>query len=519
MSYYKPSIFQQTIYDCVLNTNSNIIINAVAGSGKTSTLIALLNMIPANKKIIFIAFNREIMKELKRKAPSHVEVKTIHSFGLNECRFKYGRGKSNDEFIQHTKVQNHIMKYASIWFPSVGLPEDKFETKEELNSYLNTMEKLIDMFRMCLPQSPEEVQELIQKFDIRCYNGELEHAKEVFIELRKDKSCIDFIDMIYMPAIGDWRLKQYDYVLTDESQDFNRCQHAIIKKMVNPNGGRLIAVGDPYQAIYGFAGADQNSFNNLKTLFPNTVELPLSVCYRCDNAIIEHAQKIMPTILPRENAGSGYVGRGSVNNVKSGDFVLCRNTRPLVSLCMKYIAQGKKANIKGKDIGVNLINMVKATGKKGVEPIFNKLDADLNKLKVKTKVQYPLRPVEEVPIIGNMIDKIEAIRTIADTYKCKIADDIYTAINTIFSEDVDGIVLSTMHKSKGLESDNVYILDAHLLPSPWAKQQWEQEQERNLDYVARTRARKNLFYIEDYCSDQERNKDLQNCLDNMFPKN
>jgi hypothetical protein len=186
---------------------------------------------------------------------------------------------------------------------------------------------------------------------------------------------------------------------------------------------------------------------------------------------------------------------------------------------MKYIAQGKKANIKGRDIGVNLINMVKATGKKGVEPIFNKLESDLNKLKVKTKLQYPLRPVEEVPVIGNTVDKIEAISTIAKTYNCKSAEDIFKAIGTIFSEETDGIVLSTMHKSKGLEADNVFILDAHLVPSPWAKQQWEIDQERNLDYVARTRARKNLIYIEDYCSDPDRNKDLQSCLDSMFPKN
>jgi len=504
-----PSPFQKNIYDKVKNDTCHIIVNAVAGSGKTTTLVALLNMIPKGKRVIFVAFNRDIVKELRNRVPSHVEVKTLHSFGLNECRFKYARGKSNDEFIKDNKVSLHILRHAEQW-------AHEFETKDELNSYCATLEKLIDMFRSCLPQSPAEVQELIQKFDIRCFNGELERAKKIFLDVRADKSVVDYNDMIYFPAVGDWRLKQYDYVLTDESQDFNRAQQTMIKKMVSPKGGRLIAVGDPYQAIYGFAGADQNSFENLKTMFPNTVEMPLSVCYRCDRSIIEHAQKIMPDILARDNAPAGSVRTGSITEIKPGDFVLCRNTRPLVSLCMKFISQGKKANIKGRDIGANLISMVKGTGKKGVEPIFNKLDADLKKLMVKTKAQYPLRPAEDVPVVGNMKDKIEAIRTIAVTYKCKSNDDIYRAIESIFTEDMDGIVLSTMHKSKGLEADNVFILDAHLVPARWARQEWEIDQERNLDYVARTRAKKSLVYIEDYTGDPERAKDLEGCLSAMF---
>jgi DNA helicase-2/ATP-dependent DNA helicase PcrA len=489
----------------------------VAGSGKTTTLVELLRMIPKHKRVIFIAFNRDIVKELKSRVPSNVEVKTIHSFGLNECRYKYGRGKSNDEFIVDDKVQKHILRHAAVDFPSFGEPGDRFESKEEMNSYLNTVEKLIDMFRLCLPQSPGEVQELIQKFDIQCYNGELDYAKKVFLDVRKDKSCVDFTDMIYFPAVGDWRLKQYDFVLTDESQDFNRCQQAIIKKMVKPDGGRLIAVGDPYQAIYGFAGADHDSFNSLKTLFPNTIELPLSVCYRCDASIIEHARQVMPNIEARDNPGPGSVRTGSFEDVQAGDFVLCRNTRPLVSLCLKYISQGKKANIKGKDIGTNLANMVKGTGKKQVTAVLGKLEADLAKLRVKTKVLFPLRPVDEVPVVANLIDKIGAIRTIAAAYGCKSADEIVSAIGQIFSEDKGGIVLSTMHKSKGLEADNVYILDAHLVPSPWAKQEWELDQERNLDYVARTRAKKSLVYIADYCGDPERFRELRLRLASMFP--
>ena len=519
---FPPSPNQAAIYHAVTDENGDIRIRAVAGSGKTYTLKQIFKLIEQGKKAIYVAFNRDIVAELKPEAPAHIQVCTLHSFGLNEIRFKYGRNRDFEEFKDEAKTSRHILRHAENWSEFKPQPEDTEDDKRrreaEKKSYCTIIEKLIDMFRQSLPQSPEEVQMLIQKFDIPCYNGELERAKAVFLDVRKDFNTFDFTDMIYRPAVGDWRLKQYDFVFVDEAQDMNRAQQTVINKMIKPNGGRLIVVGDPKQAIYGFAGADSDSFENFSKIRPGIVDMPLDVCYRCSAAVIRHTQQIMANIQARPGADEGFVGIGSYKMVKPGDYVLCRNTRPLVSLCMKYISQGIKANIKGRDIGTNLINMVKGTGTKGIEPCFNKLDKDLGKLREKAQKQYPLRAPDEVPVVGNMIDKIEALRTIASTYKCKTTEDLNKVILEIFQEKSkdDTIVLSTIHKSKGLEADNIFIIEPQLMPAKWAKQEWELAQEGNLSYVARTRAKHNLYYIDDFVSDPEKMKEVKDAIENVL---
>lgn len=510
----KPSKFQRAIYDKVELDTCHILIDAVAGSGKSTTIVEIAKRIPSDKKVIFLAFNRDIVRELKAKLKDYpnVEVKTLHSFGLNEVRYRYRAFiNDRDKMIDDSKVSRIIMSMSDGWGPFA----DGDEGEAEKLSYCNRIERLVDLMRFSLPQSREEVYELCEKFDINLLGNEIEDAKQVLLASRKVNDHFDFTDMIYRPAVGDWKLKQYDYVIVDECQDLNRAQQTIISKIVKPEGGRMIAVGDPKQAIYGFSGADSNSFENLKNLFPNTEVMPLSVCYRCDRKIIEHAQPIVPHLEYRNDAGDGEMRQGSYTEIREGDFVLCRNTRPLVSMCLQFIAQGKKATIKGSDIGKNLINMIKNTKMKGIDPMFNKLDKELQKIVEKAKKQYPLKPVDEIAAVANMKDKIEAIRTIAITRSARSTDDVIRAIEGIFVEDVQGIVLSTMHKSKGLEADNVFIIDRFRLPAPFATKSWEREQEKNLDYVARTRAKRKLVYVNDWVSEQEKMKDLRESLSNI----
>ena len=69
-------------------------------------------------------------------------------------------------------------------------------------------------------------------------------------------------------------------------------------------------------------------------------------------------------------------------------------------------------------------------------------------------------------------------------------------LERLFSDnEKKGVVLSTIHKSKGLEADNVFILDVNLIPSKYATTKDQLKQERNLLYVAITRAKNKLIYI------------------------
>ena len=507
---FEDSIFQTAIFSEIQNIHrKNLLINAKAGSGKTTTIVRASNLIPATELTIFLAFNKSIVRELEPKLPSHVKVSTLHSWGFKEIAYKFGSVK-----VDESKVYKVIQKLIPTW----GIAE------EEISSYSNRVEKLVDMFRFALPQSREEVIELCEKHEIELLNGEIDRAKEVLIACRKafneapqGQKTIDYTDMIYIPATNtSMKLRKFKNVFIDECQDLNRAQHEMLAKLIDPNGGRLIAVGDPNQSIYGFAGADIESFNRLRTLMPNTIELPLSFSYRCGTKIITHAQEIVSDILPSPTASAGEVRVGSFKEIQDGDFVLCRNTRPLVSMCMKFISEGRKATIKGGDIGKNLINMVKKTKAKSQDAMFNSLEKDYKKLVEKTKVIYPGKDAEKVSTVVNMSDKIGTLRAIADQSKTKSTEEIITTITNIFSDDnLKGIILSTMHKSKGLEADNVFIIEAQLCPAFYAMQPWQLEQEYNLMYVARTRAKKKLIYVNDWISDTTKMQFLEKAISDL----
>src|SRR5690606_29866931 len=186
--------------------------------------------------------------------------------------------------------------------------------------------KLIDLVRVNLCNSTEQFEDLAMKHDLNLIDNECHIAAQVVRWGYKQMDFIDFTDMIYFPVMKNVRMPQYDWVFVDECQDLNAAQRELFLKCLKP-GGRFVAVGDPRQAIYGFAGADVKSFNLLKSI-PNTTQLPLSVCYRCDSSIINLAKTLVPQIEAKDGAESGTVDNdASIRNVEDGDMIICRVTR------------------------------------------------------------------------------------------------------------------------------------------------------------------------------------------------
>ena len=90
-------------------------------------------------------------------------------------------------------------------------------------------------------------------------------------------------------------------------------------------------------------------------------------------------------------------------------------------------------------------------------------------------------------------DKIDTIVAISDG--CQNVQEVTNKISTTFSDDVEGVIFSSIHKAKGLEAKNIYLLRPELLPHPMAKQPWEWQQEKNLSYVAMTRTLEKFSYV------------------------
>lgn len=259
-----------------------------------------------------------------------------------------------------------------------------------------------------------------------------------------------------------------------------------------------------HNCIYSFMGSDYRSFDELRKL-PNTVSLPLSISYRCAQDVVNYAKRFNKQIEAKPDAPKGMVKFGAkIDEIQDGDMVLCRVNAPLLQLYCKLVEQGKAASIRGKDVGASLIRTIKKTNEDllnrnlSAVGVFSKLyDKLLDEIDtVMNKHHITLDMAMDDSGISQMYDTIQALEA--------ISEDIFTTnqlidkINNLFKDKkIKGISLSTIHKAKGLESDNVFICCPSLSPSKSAKEDWEKEQEYNLEYVAYTRAKQNLYFLEE----------------------
>lgn len=493
-----PSKYQQDIFDFIQHGNGNSVINALAGSGKTSTIVNAVKLIPPTCNALFIAFNKEIVKELEKKLEGvkNVHVKTLHSLGFLMIRRNLGTNIEIDEYKYRTFIKKNIKQLSSADF-------DKMTTKL-MQQYTDNVIQLCDLGRYNLAQCEKDLLQVSARHDIPIIDDECNAVLNVMKWGRENTISIDFTDMVWLPyeltlnPIG----LQYDYIFIDECQDLNAAQRELFLRCFR-RGTRFIAVGDKKQAIYSFAGADAESFAKLQSL-PNTTTLPLPISYRCPKKVVNLANQFVDTMECREGAPDGEIVHNvSIKDIHDGDMVLCRTKMPLIKLYMRYLRMGVKSYVRGQDIGLNLLRMVDKTEqitlnvslqKDGVfARLYDDLFEERNRLMIKRGMDL------EDATLSNQImtkyDSIKALEILAEGLTS--ARDLHNRIENVFAESADGVCLSTIHKAKGLEANNVYILCKTLMPSRLATQEWEKEQEQNLMYVAYTRAKYKLGFVSE----------------------
>lgn len=487
---FVPSKYQQKIFDTITNDTVNIVCEAVAGSGKSSTIITATNLIPKNKTQLFLAFNKSIVEELKLKMGNNnpnLDIRTLHSLGMSALLKVYKFTVNESKYRTYV---NDMVKYGSIR-PTIDLDES------ELQSYKGNILKLVDLFRVNLCKSLQDISDVADKYELTLLDNECEVTMQVVNWGKNNISQIDFTDMVYLPIIKNIQMNQFDFVFIDECQDLNACQRELFLKVIKPNVGRFIAVGDSRQAIYGFSGADVESFRILQSL-PNTVTLPLSICYRCGSNIIELAKSIVPQIEPKPDAHLGLVKYDcTLDEINDNDLVLCRNNAPLVGLCMHLIGKGTKAYVKGRDIGQNLINMIRKTNSIKIIDAIDKINKEGEKIinKIVRKTHCTPSEARTNATFTNFLDKLNAIERLSENLTT--SDSVVKRIESIFKDnDRQGICLSSVHKAKGLESNRCFIIREDKFYSKYAmKIPWMAEQESNLVYVAYTRGKHLLGFV------------------------
>lgn len=490
-----PSPFQQDIYDFITNGEGSAVIVAVAGSGKTTTIVQAAKLLPANATATFVAFNKAIALELADKLPKNVRSQTLNAMGFGA----WARACSGDRMLVDSMKTRKIM--------------NELVPEEEIGTYSAALPRLVGLAkgagivptgsqgRGLMEDSDYNWHEMIDFHDLPI--GDKGTAKRL-TELARlvlaesiHTACrvIDFDDQLYMPVIRQARFFQNDYLFVDEAQDVNMIQRAMLRMTLKPRG-RLIAVGDPYQAIYGFRGADHDAIELIKAKF-SAIELPLSISYRCPRAVVELAQQYVPHIMPHENAIEGSVERPKkfeLANFKPYDVVVCRCTAPVVALAYRLIRAKIPCFVMGREIGQGLLSIIDKMKAADVDDLRAKLDAYRDR---ETRRLESAKQEAKADALNDRLDTIEVFfdglaedaRTIAD---------LKNAISALFSDDMkaSAVKLMTQHKSKGLEADNVFILDFKLNTKFMSKPSNQQKQEYNLVYVAVTRAKKQLTFID-----------------------
>ena len=498
---YEPSQYQKAIFDYIQHEKGNLVVEAAAGSGKTYTLVKALSLIPQDKRVLMTAFNKDIVKELTKKVKEfpNVEVRTLHGLGMILTTRGLGIGGMKPEGYKYTQlIYNH-------WQDLTKTNINKL-SRNARKSFVENTKKLVDFGRFYLATTRSEMIELMTKYDIPCVADEVDVALKVMAIGGKNLDSIDYTDMIWMPHIYDLHLQEceYDFIMVDECQDLNVAERNLVLRCLK-KGGRLIAVGDSNQCIYGFSGSDPDSFKAIQSI-PNTVSMPLSISYRCPESVVKFAQNLVPSIEAKQGAEEGVIlDCVSLDDVHDGDMVLCRNNAPLLQVYCKLLEQGKRAYIRGSDVGKNLQNIVIGTHKDYLhtnlkqDGVFIRLYEDLFNSRKAIMERYGISQEDAMKheTIQAKLDMIRALEVLGADLTT--TEELTKKIEDIFpkNDKGEGIMLSTVHKAKGLEADNVFIACASLMPSKSALDEWQVQQERNLMYVAYTRAKKVLGFLNE----------------------
>lgn len=481
---FKPSSLQQAIFDIVGNhPEINLIVEAVAGSGKTTTIVKACGYIPSTDSTLFIAFNKSIQLELQARLPRHVEALTFHSFGLRAIRSGLGK-QPKVNFRKVSDLMDEVF--------GKGAFSKKFGDKIAIDKLIGFAKGNGHYWDAGYPEN-EEWLELVDHHDLNFevdVSAYLKKITEVYILSLEWKDEIDFNDMLLHPVFYNYEFSTYDNIIVDEAQDLNSLQHEIVRRARISDQSRVIAVGDTHQAIYGFRGADSSSMGNLQEMF-KMQELPLNVSYRCSKAIRDLAQEYVHHFESLPDAPEGEVETvfelPNPASVELDCLVLCRLNAPLFKYGMQFLNKGVKVQL-WTNLDTTLKMKIKQFKAKSTVAWRQQL-----------KVWFE-REVEQAQV-DEKYNRVQTLRDIFDTLMALSENTTSPQAIIRNLEDLvgskQGPILSTIHKAKGHEARTCMIIQYNKMPSKWAKKPWMMNQEHNLIYVAITRAKLNLILHTD----------------------
>ncbi|MDR1832500.1 MAG: ATP-dependent helicase [Fusobacteriaceae bacterium] len=432
---------------------------AGAGSGKTRTVVyrtaLLLETGVDPGSILMITFTRKAAAEMRERlaelcgsACGDVAISTFHAFCLRHIMtYKSWFGYENLQIFEDKGVEDLLTKLAAVHHVKRvrGLPFPQARRLRELFS------------REALKGIPLEEQLTERE---RPYADEILAVRRAFGAWKKEKGCLEFDDLLRVFTEGLARnhkfreliRERYRHVVVDEYQDSNADQRKLLRELVGESGN-LMVVGDDWQSIYGFRGADFTNILRFSEDFPDARLIRLATNYRSTDEIISFCNRI----AARFALGYRKVIRGTGKTHKKPQILSFATKEQEAAYITEKIRELKAQGVSPGEIAI----------------LYRNRYAALHIRKALKEAGLPFA-VREAGEDASLPDKAE------------------TAEKPV-GETRERVALFTVHSSKGLEWDYVFLpvlLDGVF---PASRDAEGLEEEKRLYYVACSRARKMLW--------------------------
>lgn len=488
-----PTIEQSAVYAAVRDDAANVVVESVAGSGKTSTAVGCA-LAATGKRVGFVAFNKHIATELQGRLAGRGEAKTLHSLGFAAIR------RATPSVIVDEKKPCRLLESLRPEMCKTSAKGKKYWT--ETGRAILELSRLAKL-TLCNETDPKAIAEMASHFgvDIPDLAEVAKGVADLIAESANRLDMIDFDDMVWLPVRRQLPVDRYDVLMVDESQDLSACQQALAARSVA--SGRMIPLGDRNQSLYGFSGADPEALPNLIQSLQQSalgaVLRPLTVTFRCPRSHVALAQRLVPEIQPADWAIDGAIvdldADQLIRTLATGDLVICRRNAPLVDLAFRLIRNGIPARMLGRDIGKGLIDLI------------DKMAADTPVVLIGRVRDWQEKEIERLERKDAPASQVMAVNDRAECLielaaEAESVSQLRTFIAGLFADQDSGanrektITLASVHRAKGSEADRVFIIDPTCMPMVGRKSQpWEVVQENNILYVALTRAKKSLYFV------------------------
>ncbi len=466
-------------------TGDNLVIEAGAGTGKTTTL-KMLGTDAVNRRGLYVAYNRAIADDAKRDFPKTVQCSTAHSLAYQAIGKNY-RSRLNGP----------------------RMPARDFARTLRIDEPLRIDENMVLAPQQIARLVMETVARFVRSAALNIAAGHVPHkpgldSAEAMAVLRQEltplaqRAWTDIISVDgRLPFSHDcylklWQLSgprlTYDYVMLDEAQD---ADPVILDVVLRQRDTQLVAVGDRCQAIYGWRGAV-----DAMEKFPASQRLMLSQSFRFGPAVAAEANKWL-SILDAKLRLTGFDRISSrLMALPVADAVLCRSNSEAIAQAMRATDGGHQVALVGGGKQIRALAEAAIMLKAGAGTHHPELFAFSNWAEVQ---DYAANDPSgsDLAVFVKLIDD-------------RGPDTVIDIIDRLVDERRADVVISTAHKAKGREWDSVRIAGDFREPKG---QEGDNDlpaippADAMLAYVAVTRAkltldREGLAWVDKYLSQQ-----------------